>query len=268
MTDRGVQFIRRRDADGAHYLIVNRSADRIDGWLPLAVPAASAMLFDPDSGHSSVAAVRTKEPGSEVYVQLDPGQTMIVRPFANEALHGIPWTYLAPAGDPQPLTGSWELHFLEGGPKLPSDAKLDKLTSWTELPDPEAKSFSGTAQYTLRFTTPAGDASDWLLDLGEVHETVRVKLNGRNLGTLWYPPYRGPLGSFLRGGENVLELEVTNLATNRIADMDRRKVPWKAFYDANIVTLKYKAFDASSWEPLPSGLIGPVKLVPCRIEKP
>jgi hypothetical protein len=268
MADRGVQFLRRRDADGTHYLLVNRSPDRIEGWLPLAVPAASAMLFDPDSGHTGLAAARAKGSGSEVYVQLDPAQTMIVRTFANEPVHGTPWTYLSPAGDPQALTGTWDLHFIEGGPKLPADAKLDKLTSWTELPDPQGKSFSGTAQYTLRFTKPGGDASDWLLDLGEVHETVRVKLNGQNLGTLWHPPYRIPLGSALRGGENLLELEVTNLAANRIADMDRRKVKWNNFYDISVVNLKYKPFDASSWEPLPSGIIGPVKLIPCRIERP
>jgi hypothetical protein len=268
MADRGVQFLRRHDADGAHYLLVNRSPDRIDGWLPLAAPAASALLFDPGSGHTGVAATRARGTGSEVFVQLDPGQTMIVRAFATSSVHGSPWTYLEPAGDPQPVAGTWGLHFIEGGPKLPADATLKKLESWTELPDPLGKSFSGTAIYTLRFTKPSGGAANWLLDLGKVHETVRVRLNGQHLGTLWHPPYRIPLGSALRGGENVLELEVTNLAANRIADMDRRKVRWNAFYDISVVNLKYKPFNASTWEPLPSGLIGPVELVPCRIEKP
>lgn len=268
MVDRGVQFIRRTAPNGAVYLLVNRAAERISDWLPLAVPAASTVLFDPESGHAGVAPARAAGVGSEVYVQLDPGQTMIVRAFADHSAKGPGWAYLQPAGDPQALTGTWDLHFLEGGPKLPADAKLDKLTSWTELPDPQSKSFSGTALYTLRFTKPSGDASDWLLDLGAVHETVRVKLNGQNLGTLLHPPYRIPLGSALRAGENVLELEVTNLAANRIADMDRRKVRWNNFYDISVVNLKYKPFNASTWEPLPSGLIGPVKLVPCKIEKP
>ena len=42
-----------------------------------------------------------------------------------------------------------------------------------------------------------------------------------------------------------LEVEVTNLTSNRIADMDRRKVPWKKFYDINFVSIKYGKFDAS-----------------------
>ena len=43
--------------------------------------------------------------------------------------------------------------------------------------------------------------------------------------------------------------------------MDRRRVPWQKFYFVNI---QYKPFDASTWEPMPSGLVGPVRLIPLR----
>ena len=68
------------------------------------------------------------------------------------------------------------------------------------------------------------------------------------------------VGAFLQPGRNVLELDVTNLAANRIRDMDQRKLPWKIMRDANIVNINYKPFDASSWPLQPSGLIGPVTL--------
>ena len=42
------------------------------------------------------------------------------------------------------------------------------------------------------------------------------------------------VGRFLQPGKNVLEIEVTNLALNRVRDLDIRKVNWKYFYDANM----------------------------------
>ncbi|HEX5554044.1 MAG TPA: hypothetical protein VFX43_12440 [Chitinophagaceae bacterium] len=39
---------------------------------------------------------------------------------------------------------------------------------------------------------------------------------------------------------------------------------WKRFYDANIVTMQYKPFNASSWKPVPSGLLGLVTLMPLK----
>jgi hypothetical protein len=52
---------------------------------------------------------------------------------------------------------------------------------------------------------------------------------------------------------------------NRIADMDRRGIPWKTFYNINMSArrkenLKNGVFDAGAWAPLPSGLAGPVVL--------
>jgi hypothetical protein len=66
----------------------------------------------------------------------------------------------------------------------------------------------------------------------------------------------------LEPGRNVLEIEVTNVAANRIADLDRRHVSWKAFHEINFVNKNYKPFDASNWPVRDSGLLGPVKLVP------
>jgi hypothetical protein len=89
-----------------------------------------------------------------------------------------------------------------------------------------------------------------------------VRLNGGEIGTLLARPFRLILpAALLRGTGNVLEIEVTNLMANRLADLDRRRVEWRRFFFVNI---DYKPFDASNWEPLPSGLLGPVQLVPLR----
>jgi hypothetical protein len=38
-------------------------------------------------------------------------------------------------------------------------------------------------------------------------------------------------------------------------------VPWKRFHEINFVNRDYKPFDASAWPPLPSGLLGPARLL-------
>jgi hypothetical protein len=72
----------------------------------------------------------------------------------------------------------------------------------------------------------------------------------------WSIPFDVRLGDALRRGRNVLELEVTNVAANRIRDMDRRGVNWKIM-----------PFDASGWAVEPAGLLGPVELVPQRARR-
>jgi hypothetical protein len=63
-------------------------------------------------------------------------------------------------------------------------------------------------------------------------------------------------------------IEVTNLSANRIRDLDRKGTGWKKFYDINIVSHLYEPFDASGWPLKPSGLLGPVKLIPCTGVEP
>ena len=143
--------------------------------------------------------------------------------------------------------------------------RSNKLASWTELGDAEAKRFSGTALYTINFNKPADKADDWVLDLGCVRESARVRINGQHVGTLFSVPFSIAVGQFLVEGKNVLEVEVTNLMANRIADMDRRKVLWKKFDTTpSFCDIHWKEFDASNWPPMDSGLLGPVCLIPSR----
>ena len=126
------------------------------------------------------------------------------------------------------------------------------------------KRFGGTARYKLEFDAPATKADDWLLDLGDVRESARVRINGKDVGTLWSIPLRVRVGAFLKPGRNVLELDVTNLAANRIRYMVQQKAPWKIMREINFVNINYRPFDASGWALTPSGLLGPVTLTPLK----
>jgi hypothetical protein len=66
----------------------------------------------------------------------------------------------------------------------------------------------------------------------------------------------------LKPAGNVLEVEVTSVAANRIRDLDIHHVQWKIFKDINIVNVNYRPFDASDWPLTDCGLLGPVTLTP------
>ena len=103
-----------------------------------------------------------------------------------------------------------------------------------------------------------------MLALGKVCESARVTLNGQPVETLFCDPYALRIGRFLKPGRNTLEVDVTNLAANRIADLDRRGVNWKNFHEVNFVNKDYKRFDASKWPLRDSGLLGPLRLIPMK----
>ena len=67
----------------------------------------------------------------------------------------------------------------------------------------------------------------------------------------------------LKPAGNLLEIEVTSVAANRIRKMDRDGTPWRIFHDINFASYKGKGqFDASNWPLAVNGLLGPVVFDP------
>ena len=154
------------------------------------------------------------------------------------------------------LPGPWHVEPICGGPALPAPRKLDALIGWETFDD----AFSGTMLYRTTFDMPNVRPSS--LSLGDVREIARVRLNGRDLGVKFMPPYDFAIPAGVLGEKgNVLEVEVTNLGANRLRWNDLNGVDWKYFSDINMVGLDYKPLDASKWKPLKSGLLGPVAVV-------
>ncbi len=261
MTELGLEWTRRRHEAGCHYFIANLSAKAVNGWVPLGVPFTSAVILDPRSGQSGVASVRARE----LYLQLEPGESRILRTFDRHVVEGAPWPVLTKAGDSVEIGGPWVVSFIDGGPVLPAGFTTDTLKSWTENGDVEAKRFAGTARYATTIEIPHA-ADEWWIDLGDVRESARVFIDGEQVAGLFSVPFRASIGRHLQAGQHRLEIEVTNLSSNRIRDLDIRKVQWKTYHEINFVDQNYKPFDASSWPLAPSGLLGPVTLTPMKME--
>jgi len=152
------------------------------------------------------------------------------------------------------IEGPWNVSPVCGGPERPEPRTLGVLAGWESFDE----HFSGTMLYRTTFNCEGATA----LSLGEVREIARVRLNGRDLGVKFMPPYDFPIPEgVMKTTGNLLEVEVTNLGANRLRWNDLNGIDWKYFSDINIVGIDYKKLDASKWKPLRSGLLGPVEIV-------
>jgi hypothetical protein len=154
------------------------------------------------------------------------------------------------------VEGPWALRLGPG-----STLDLPRLVPWNEIA--EGRSFSGWARYATSFVLPAlGQDVEWRIDLGEVHETAEVALNGEALGAAWKAPRTLTCGTALRPGRNALVVEVANLWIHHVVS----KPPppeWKAV--AETFGIRWGRYGEVKPEKLPpAGLLGPVRFVPLK----
>lgn len=280
MTEQKLSFIRRKDGNDIVYFITNRTDTAFRDWVVPVKQGVSAVMYDPMTGKAGLARTKT-EPRVKgllhVLVDLQPYESVIVR-ISPVKKTGNRYLYTLRSGTQRTIATNWTVKFLEGGPVLPpsSTVRFKEMRSWTELTassGDDVKNFSGTASYstTFPFSAQGQRADAWILDLGKVHETAQVFLNDKMIATLIGPTYRVTVPAAALKPANKLEIRVSNLMANRIAYMDRNNMPWKIFYNTNMPArkrenLKNGLFDASDWKPLPSGLLGPVSLIPVIYE--
>ncbi len=158
---------------------------------------------------------------------------------------------------PMKISGPWSVSFPLGW-GAPEKITLEKLVSLTESTNAGVKFFSGTATYTKTFdwhptANIANQKTEHWLELGDVQVVARVKLNGRDLGTVWQPPFRVNVSGVMKAGANTLEIQVANLWRNRMigdaASPAAKRFTWSS------------SAQFSPDTPLPqSGLIGPVTI--------
>jgi len=116
------------------------------------------------------------------------------------------------------VKGPWQVRFASKW-GAPSEVRFEKLVSWSEHSDPGVKYFSGEATYLKTFTVSRamiGKNKRLFLDLGNVQVMARVRLNGKDFGTLWKPPFCVDVTGTAKPGDNELEVKVVNLWPNRM----------------------------------------------------
>jgi hypothetical protein len=157
--------------------------------------------------------------------------------------------------EPISLHGPWRLTL---GDK--TELALSQLHSWNDLR--EGKDYSGWAVYETDFElTSLGEQIEWSVDLGIVHETAEVVLNGIDLGSAWKGSRILRCGNALKAGANHLKVEVGNLWIHRVQSLP--KPDRKAL--AETFGIRWGTYgEIKPKEIPPSGLLGPVQLMPRR----
>ena len=116
--------------------------------------------------------------------------------------------------------------------------------------------YSGSCRYETTFSVPAGSIGKaGELDLGDVHDTAAVSLNGRSLGSILAPPYRVSVPAGLLRAQNDLKVVVTNTDANWYVSTD--------YFDrwrANALSPYFAGERAYAKTYASGGLYGPITL--------
>jgi hypothetical protein len=234
--------------------------------IPLTFPAKGSvfLIFErPVERH----VVKIEKDGISIFPSIHQG-TGVFASGEREFVATIPGTYLAtdsqaskttfvvkPADLETPARMSWTLSFPAGW-GAPLSVPWQHFQSWTESTDPGIRYFSGTAVYRTTLHVPSGLLGShrqlWL-QLGQVREIATVTVNGRAAETLWRQPFAVRIDPLVHAGDNILEIEVTNLWPNRLIG-DLQPSAKAQFTHTNV-----RAYTKDS-PLLPSGILEPVTL--------
>lgn len=281
------------------YFVANTTNTTQQAAATFRVKRAYAAWWNPMTGESVAAMPESSRDGSgrrTVAIRLEPYESQFLI-FSDRA---IPASSPARNGTSVDLTTGWTVSFTPGSatfnrpadaaksPAAGAAAPVERLGSWTDNED--TRYFSGTATYEIRVTaTPAmlgrgrrqtlhfGDGTPVPLPVTDltapstltapvrqrawidppVREAAVVYVNGKRAGAVWAPPYALDITSFLTPGENTLRVVVGNTTINYMAG---RPLP-----SYRLLNLRhgerFTPQDMKDLQPLPSGLLGGVRLV-------
>ena len=241
----GIQFVHRSSGDAEIYWLCNFTGSDWKGKVGFRDGGRNVAVFNPESGEVCKASDE---------IRLKAGDALFF--VLTEKPLDIPDA--APAYTPAEiltLDRYWDVEFNQRGGERALET-FSTLNDWSTNSDPVVKYFSGTANYRSSFSIPAGrlkGMDECRLDLGDVRVMAEVVINGHNAGVLWRRPYIScDILPYLKEGENTIEVNVTNLWVNRmIGDRQRGEKP----------VTNVRRFYTAGDRLLPSGLLGPVKLI-------
>lgn len=269
-----VGFVHRKLAGADIYFLANTDNQPHQFSATFRTHWRTAKLWDPFTGKTSRAGVRAGG-GTALTMSLAPYESRVVV-FSDHVVPEKPPAERA-SFSPIDLSHDWKVTLDETGYM----ENMQTLRSWAD--DAKGKYYSGTATYVRTIDIPedVARAGNAVLDFGKgqpvqrtalhlpgtrtwleapVRDAAVVYVNGRVAGSVWHPPFRLEIGPLLHAGANELKIVVANTAINELAG---RSAP-----DYRLLSLRYgKRFapqDMEHLEPLPSGLLGPMRLVPAN----
>jgi len=226
--DLRLRWIHRKTDDSDFFFVANQVARDVEVTCTFRVNGRQPELWHPETGKIMDLPVfkGTDDGRMEVPLRLGPTESVFVvfRRSIQKSVDSSQvmgrrsernWAEFKPV---QELAGPWEVAFESkwGGPAAP--VTFEGLTDWRSNAVEGIKYYSGTAVYRKEFTVEPAVCSlpSVALDLGRVEIMADVKLNGKDLGTLWKAPYRIDVTGLLKPEKNTVEVGVVNLWCNRL----------------------------------------------------
>jgi hypothetical protein len=211
-----IRYMHRTAKDLDIYFVSNRTDSAVDAACTFRITGKQPELWHPVTGKINALPEYTVEKDVTVIplkFDVNEGYFIVFRDKARKPSNTVnfPTTkHLAT------LDAPWTVSF---DPKWggPESVVFDRLHDWTTDPDPGIKYYSGTAFYRQSFDMPEYTKDRVLyLDLGNVKNMARVRLNGKDLGTVWTAPWRVDISGAVKAKDNAIEIETVNLWTNRL----------------------------------------------------
>ena len=246
----GLAFVHRNLGDSQIYWVSNTTGDPMDAVVSFRVSGLEPRLWHAETGLVEDVSYKMEGGRTDVSLEMLPHDAVFVV-FSGKTdqtvrtLPAVTETVIAS------VEGPWNVRFQENR-GAPEEAVFENLVSLPESEDDGIRYFSGTAEYSKTIMAPSAQGRV-ILDLGTVKNLAEVLVNGERVAVLWKAPFRCDITDALREGENSLVVRVTNLWVNRIIGDEQ---PGATRY-----TLTPHKFYSASDALLPSGLIGPVRLL-------
>jgi hypothetical protein len=258
-----IGFIHRKLPNGEIYFLANTGNRQVHVQPKFRVPELEPQWWDPCTGD----VIRQGE-----WLDLAPYESRVVV-FSKEHVDVLKPAVRSVQAEPIDLGSDWKVTFTGAGQSV----AMARLHSWTD--EEKEKSYSGEAVYERTVKIPAGFLKGRVdLDFGQgtalpetprrngmqawlespVREAAVVYVNDHRVGPVWHPPYALDVTLLLHEGENKIRITVGNLAINALAG---QKLPdYKELIEK--YGNRFQPQDLDDLQPLPSGLLGPVRLVP------
>ncbi|MBE9463798.1 glycosyl hydrolase [Dyadobacter subterraneus] len=254
-----ILYVHRQTADADIYWLDNRSDDENQATVSFRVTGKAPELWNPQTGKTEKVSYQMKHGRTIIQLKFESwGAYFII--FGNKTAVA---SYTKPAeaeSEIAAVKGDWKVAFQQGR-GAPAQVVLNKLSPLSEQTDPGIKYFSGSATYENVITLPgASRNASYILDLGDVKNIAEVTVNGKQMGTVWKKPYRIDVSGALKPGSNSVSIKVTNLWVNRLIGDAQAGVTSKITY----TTMPFYKADSPL---LPSGLLGPVRVMEVKIKK-
>jgi hypothetical protein len=211
-----VRYMHRTLPSADIYFVSNRSARPVEASCEFRVAGKRPELWHPVTGEMYALPEYTEAGGlTTIPLKFDVHEGYFIVFSGKARKPSLPANFPESA-QIATLDAPWTVSF---DPKWggPQSVVFDELHDWTTDSIPGIRYYSGTAFYRQTFDmpeTPKGAAL--YLDLGKVQNMARVRLNGKNLGTVWTSPWRVDISGVVKSSGNRLEIEVVNLWPNRL----------------------------------------------------